>query len=258
MCCALAALLVSTGAALAAPDPEPMVTDRPTDGVSPIVVPKGAFQFEAGYKYSRSDTDNGGVDEHTFPDFLFRYGLGERFEARLFTSGWNAREEAGETEANFADITLGTKIELTEPRGRFGITSLLVDISLPTGADSETSDYVIPKVLLVGGYELSDCYSLTYNIGPSLVTFKENGARDTRWDLNYALALGAVLRSNVDLFAEVYGNVQEGSSPETSNLQVGSTINVSPTFQLDVRVGAGLVSAAPDWFAGAGLAYRLP
>jgi hypothetical protein len=235
-----------------------LYTDRPTDSVSPLVVPKGSFQFETGYKYSRFDTDQGGVEEQTFPDFLFRYGLGERFEARLFASGWTATEVGGESTTGFSDITVGTKIELTKPRGRMSVASLLVDVSLPTGSASETSDYVIPKVLFVGGYELSDRYSLTYNIGPSLVTFKEAGTRETRWDLSYALAFAALARSNINLFAELYGAVKEGSVPETRNLQVGTTIRVAPKFQLDFRVGTGLVSASPEWFAGAGLAFRLP
>lgn len=235
-----------------------LVTDRPTDSVSPLVVPKGSFQFETGYKYSRFDTEQGNLDEQSFPDFLFRYGLGEHFEARLFASGWNVTEVAGDSTTGFSDITVGTKIQLTKPRGRMSITSLLIDVSLPTGSASETSDYVIPKVLLVGGYELSDRYSLTYNIGPSLVTFKEAGARETRWDLSYALAFAALARSNINLFAELYGAVKEGSAPETRNLQVGTTIRVAPQFQLDFRVGTGLVSASPEWFAGAGLAFRLP
>ena len=57
-----------------------LVTDRPTDSVSPLVVPKGSFQFETGYKYSRFDTEQGNLDEQSFPDFLFRYGLGEHLK----------------------------------------------------------------------------------------------------------------------------------------------------------------------------------
>ena len=62
----------------------------------------------------------------------------------------------------------------------------------------------------------------------------------------------------MSLFAEVYGAVLEGSEPNRSDVQVGTTVGIAPLFQLDFRIGAGLVSVSPDWFAGAGLAFRLP
>jgi hypothetical protein len=254
----LAAILSSARAADAPRDSVFLVTDRPTNSVSPIVVPKGSFQFEAGYKYARLETDRLSADQHTFPDFLFRYGLGERYEVRFYTAGWNVQEVGGENETSFSDISVGTKIELLPELGRRTKSSLLVDVALPTGSASDSEDFVIPKVLFVGGYEFSGRYGLTYNIGPSLVTFKRAGEREHRWDLNYAVAFSALTRPNINLFAELYGKVREGSVPETHSVQVGAAIRVAPKLQLDCRVGAGLVRAAPDWFAGLGLAFRLP
>jgi hypothetical protein len=256
--CILAAALSSAGAADAPEDLVFLVTDRPTDSVSPIVVPKGTFQFEAGYRYARFETERFNVDQHTFPDFLFRYGLGERFEVRLYTAGWNAQDVGGESRTSFSDISIGTKIELLPKWGRLTKSSLLVEVALPTGSDSDSEDFVIPKVLFVGGFEFSGRYGLTYNIGPALVTFKQAGERETRWDLDYAVAFTALTRPNINLFAELYGDVREGSIPETHNAQVGATFRVGPKIQLDCRLGAGLVRAAPDWFAGLGFAFRLP
>jgi hypothetical protein len=236
----------------------PLVTDRPTDSVSPIVVPKGSLQFEGGYKYSRLGSNNASRDLQTFPELLLRYGLGERYELRLFASGWNVRKIDNKTEENFSDITIGSKIELLPANGNWAISSVLVDVSLPTGATGETNDYVIPKVLYLGGYQLTERFGLTYNIGPSLITFKEAGERETRWDLNYSLALSATVRPDISVFAEVYGAVIEGSTRNRSDVQVGTTIMVAPLVQLDFRVGAGLTSASPDWFTGAGLAFRIP
>jgi hypothetical protein len=256
--CVLAVVMSSARAADAPGDTVFLVTDRPTDSVSPIVVPKGSFQFEAGYKYARLETNGFSADQHTFPDFLFRYGLGERYEVRLYAAGWNAQEVGGENETSFSDISVGTKIELLPKWGRMTKSSLLVDVALPTGSDSDGGDYVIPKVLFVGGYEFSARYGLTYNIGPSLVNFKRAGEREHRWDLNYAVAFSALARPNLNLFAELYGRVRQGSVPESHSAQVGATVRVAAKLQLDCRVGAGLVRAAPDWFAGLGLAFRLP
>lgn len=235
-----------------------LVTDRPTQGASPIVVPKGSFQLEAGYKYDRLDVDGVEIDQQSFPELLLRYGAGERFELRLFTSGWVFTDTDADSDTEFSDVTLGTKIELVPKRGRVSRLSILAEASLPTSDDSSSGDYVIPKVLLIGGYELSDRYSLTYNIGPSFVTFKQDGERETRWDVDYALAFAATARPKVNLFAELYGNVREGSFPETHNIQVGVTGLVGSRVQLDARLGTGLNSAAPDLTVGAGFAFRLP
>ena len=40
--------------------------------------------------------------------------------------------------------------------------------------------------------------------------------------------------------------------------RVGMTFLVLPNLQLDVSAGKGLSREAPDWFAGAGVSFRLP
>jgi len=255
-------LLTVLPAAWSAEDQQPsvfLVTDRPTNSASPLLVPKGSFQLEAGYVYSRLDTDFAEIEQHAAPDLLIRFGISDRVEGRLFTTGWVIRETDDNSSTKFSDVTVGTKIGLLPKRGRVDKISLLADVSLPVGSEGETGDYVVPKVLLIGGYELSDRFGLTCNIGPSWVTYKQNGERERSWNLNYALAFSALVRPEVTLFTEVYGDLREGDLlPDQHNLQAGATIQVAPKFQLDFRFGAGLVSAAPDWFLGAGLAFRLP
>lgn len=236
---------------------EPMVTDRPTDSASPVVVPKGSFQVEAGYKASDIDSEKGDGTSHLFPDLLMRYGFSDRFEGRLYASGWTIEDRSTGSEDGFSDINIGTKIFLAEEKNHYPAMAILIDISMPLGSTEQTSDYVIPKVLFVGSNTLSEHFSLTYNVGPSYVTYKEAGQRKSDWDMNYAIALGGPVTETISWFSEIYGiYIYEREIPDLHNLQAGSTILLSPNIQLDFRGGIGLVSHAPDWFAGAGIAFR--
>jgi len=241
------------------PTPGPIVTDRPTDSASPTLVPGHTFQLELGYKLSRLDKGSTHSYTRVFPDLLARYGVHRKVEARLVAAGWSFESGDGPGNDGFSDISVGTKIALAAERGRRPQSSLLVDVSLPVGQGDVTSDYVIPKVLYLGSNTLSDRLSLTYNVGPSLVTMDSDGGSDTSVDLNYAIALSRSVRGPFSLFGELYGGFALGSDRlDRHSLQLGTTILLSPRFQIDVRAGAGLVRNEPDWLVGAGLAFRLP
>jgi hypothetical protein len=240
------------------PPPEPIVTDRPTDSASPLLVPRGSFQLEVGYKFSRFVDDVGSTDVQVLPDLLARYGITGKVEARLAAAGWTVQNGVDDKPSGFADISLGTKVFLADERGARPQMGLLVDVSLPVGHSEHTSSYVIPRVLFLGGNTLSDRIGLTYNIGPSIVTFETEGESDTSVDLGYAVALSGSIGGPFTLFGEFYGAFTFGSLPDRHNFQVGSTILLTRLFQLDVRGGLGLVDDEPSWLVGAGLAFRVP
>jgi hypothetical protein len=118
---------------------------------------------------------------------------------------------------------------------------------------------VIPKVLLLATHTLTDQLGLTWNLGPSFVTRKKDGVTQTDVTLNYAVALGGAAGGPFSLFGEVYGNFAFGQDvPDSHTVQVGTTILLGRTWQVDVRGGIGMVDNVPDWLAGAGLAFRVP
>jgi hypothetical protein len=237
----------------------PLATDRPTDSVAPVIVPKGSFQMGAGYKFSRLDDEPGEVDSHVLPDLLLRYGINKKIEARLFAAGWTFQSGADDLATGFTDISLGTKILLAEEKGRRPRMGLLVDVSVPVGHSDHTNDYVIPKVLFLGSNSLNDRLALTYNLGPSYITEESNGGSDSNVDLNYAVALSGSVGGPVSLFSEFYGAFASGSERlDRHNFQAGTTILLSRLFQIDLRGGLGLVDHEPDWLVGAGLAFRVP
>lgn len=263
----LTALLLTSSVAVLADDSEepkaaaesPIATDRPTDSASPGLVPTRTLQFETGHKFTRFEDDGEQTDSHTAPDLLTRYGINRRVEARLSVTGWTIQDSSAGGADGFNDISLGTKIALAEELGRRPQMGLLVDVSLPVGQANFTSDYLIPKVLFLAAHGLTDRVGLTYNLGPSLVTSKDDGGRRTDVDLNYAVALSGAVGASVSLFGEVYGAFTfDGDRPDRHAFQAGATVLLTQNLQIDFRGGFGMVDNEPDWLAGVGLAFRLP
>jgi len=237
------------------PPPGPIVTDRPTQSASPVLVPPRTFQLEAGYKFSRNED----VDAQVLPDLLARYGISQSVEARLVAAGLNIQRSADGRTTGFSDISLGAKIALAEESGARPQMALLVGASLPVGHSDFTSEYVIPEILFLGGNTLSDRLGLTYNVGPSFVTEKSSRGSDTNVDLKYSVALSGSVGGDFSLFGEIYGAFAFGSNRLDSRaFQAGTTILLSPRFQIDFRAGIGQSENENGWLVGAGLAFRVP
>lgn len=241
------------------PPPGPIVTDRPTHSASPVLVPPRTFQLEAGYKSSRNGDGSDSTDAQVLPNLLARYGINQAIEARLVISSLNIKRSANGKTTGFSDITLGAKIALADESGARPQMALLVGASLPVGHSDFTSEYVIPKILFLGANSLSDRLGLTYNVGPSFVTEKRNGGSDTHIDLNYAVALSGSVGGVFSLFGEFYGVSASGTNRLNSHgFQAGTTILLSPLFQIDIRAGIGQSENQDGWLVGAGLAFRVP
>jgi hypothetical protein len=237
------------------PPPGPIVTDRPTHSASPVLVPPRTFQLEAGYKFSRNED----VDVQVLPDLLARYGINQAVEARLVAAGLNIKRSADGKTTGFSDISLGAKIALADESGARPQMALLVGASLPVGHSDFTSEYVIPKILFLGANSLSNRLGLTYNVGPSFVTNKSDGKSDTHIDLNYAVALSGSVGGVFSLFGEFYGDFAFGTNRlDSHGFQAGTTILLSPLFQIDIRAGIGQSENENGWLVGAGLAFRVP
>jgi hypothetical protein len=224
-----------------------------------VLVPRRTFQLETGYKSSRTTEAPGSLDVRVLPDLLARYGINKKVELRLAAAGWTIESGSTENATGFSDISLGTKIALADERGKRPQMGLLVDVSLPVGHSDLTSSYVLPKVVFLGANSLSDRMGLTYNLGPSLVTAGSDGESETNVELEYAVALSGAVGGPFSLFGELYGAFTFSSNlPDRHSFQAGTTILLSPLFQIDIRGGLGLVENEPDWLVGAGLAFRVP
>lgn len=240
------------------PAPGPMVTDRPTEGASPLLVAPGHLQLESGYRLSDVPDAGTSRQSHLAPDLLLRFGVDERIELRTYLPGW-VHESGVEGGTGFSDVSVGAKLRLARERGLRPQSALLVEAALPVGADALTAGYPVPRLLFLASHQLSERWSITWNLGPSLNRRRVDGRREEALDWNYAVAASAALSGGVTLFAEVFGaDVDADLGRDRRQAQAGATWLVGDRFQLDARAGAGLTRDEADWFVGFGLALRFP
>lgn len=224
-----------------------MVTDRPDQTESAVVVPLRSLQIETGYTHM--DTGNFTTDE--LPGTLLRYGLHERIELRFAITGWvfdDASDENG-----FGDSEAGIKVRLYDESGMIPEAALLAGITLPTGEENFTSDEADPRIRLAFAHTLSDRFSLGYNVAAEWNTI----ADETELAVPYTCGLGIGLDDRFGTYVEFFGEFpEEGDSSHLFN--TGVTYSILTNLQADIEGGFGLNDEAPDWFAGAGLSVRIP
>ena len=250
---AVSALWFAPGLGIAQ-EPE-LVTDRPDFTESASVPGHGRVQVEGGWTVEESAD----AREHSIGEILVRIGLGSRFEARIEPGSWIDAsapdgDATGPDESGMDDAGLGMKLLLLEEQApSIPATALLLSTSVPTGDDDIGSSDWQPEARLALAWTLSEAWSLGANAG-----WARPDDGDERFDQALgSVALGRALGERLGAFLELYGFAP--AAPEGDDAAVldgGLTFALGPEAQLDVRAGAGLTDAAPDWLFGLGFARR--
>jgi hypothetical protein len=228
---------------------EEIVTDRPDATESSSVVLPGYFQTEMGWKYS----EDGEIQTHAIPQTLVRIGVVERVELRLGWDGYVDQNSAG-SGSGAGDGEVGTKIYLGEERGALPEAALLGSVSIPWGDSEISTDEVDPAFRFAFSHTLTDKLGLGYNLGAEWET--ENNS--TLGSFVYTIALGIGLTEEIGMFVEFFGDVGLSASGSSHTFDGGFTYLLRENVQLDILGGVGLSGNAEDWFAGAGISFRLP
>lgn len=239
-----------------APD---LVTDRPDQTESSVVVPPGYVQIETGITY----TDDGSASRTLeYPSTLIRAGLVERLELRLGITGFVSEFEGNET-TGFGDSEVGIKLYLWSEKGARPEAALLAGTSVPTDKDTFSSDRFDPAFRFSFAHTLSDRASLGYNIGVAWESQDTAAAPPSSVHrlsvLQYTLVSGIGITDKLSTFVELYGDIPL-SAPGGSahSFDGGFTYLVRPNLQLDIAGGFGLTRDAADWFIGTGVSVRFP
>ncbi len=248
-------------AELSGPD---LVTDRPDQTESPVVVPVGTVQAEIGALFSVDD--QGGTRTRTVeaPGTLARYGLHPRLELRLAWAGWIEDESRGaggrSRVSEAADPELGVKVSLSSARGARPEMALLAHVSLPLGGGTVGSPRADPSVRLSAAHTFSDRVGLGWNLGWEAASYRDTiGEVHTRTRFVYTASLGVELAERCGAFIELFGDLPASDpAPAAHSLDGGVTFLLAPRVQLDLAAGFGLDADAPDRFAGFGVSFRLP
>lgn len=231
-------------APLAAQGRTPIETDRPDFTESSATIPRGRFQLEAGYTLKRSDA---GHTMHSLPETLLRVGLTSAVELRV---AQNIMVQGGRSALE--DLCLGAKLRLAEQRGPRPQFAVLLESTVPTGGDGVSAEIALPSASLLASWAIGERWSL----GSSAIAGRGEG---DHLELAGSVTVGHTMNDAWHGYAEwftlqpVQGGV--GARGE-SYLNSGVARLLSPSLQLDARVGAGIGGAADRYFVGLGLSVR--
>ena len=220
-----------------------IITDRPDQTESAIVIPKSSLQIEMGAISGTSNDRT--IKTFAGPSTLIRYSLSKAFELRVFNQFESIRVDLDGDKIEskgLSDFEIGFKTQILK-MGKTNI-AFLSHIILPTANDelSNKKIGIINKLCISN--QLNDDIGLGYNIGYEFV--------GEMHAFTYSLAVGFPLFSNFGMYIEPYGSLLEGGLFE-SNFDLGLTYLIVSNFQLDLSYGTGLnndmqyVSAGFSW-----------
>jgi hypothetical protein len=244
--------------------PPELVTDRPDQTESTVVVPRGFFQLEGGWVHTADDEDEVTERSDDIGNLLLRIGIFEKVELRLGWNGFTSRDRRAasieERQEGLRDADIGAKIRLADQRGSRPTVAFLGALVLPIGDDELTSSRFDPSFRFAFAHDLSDRSVFAYNLGMVWESeADDDGERKLLSSGIYTLVSGFAITDRVATFVELYGSIPATASGTPSNSFDGGFVwRVRPNLQLDSAAGVGLSSAAADWFVGAGLSVRFP
>lgn len=239
---------------------EPLVTDRPDFTEASVTVGRGVVQIEGGYTFTRNDDGGVRTDSHSFPETLLRVGmLADWFE---FRADWNyaiEREQFGgfsDTQSGAEDLTIGCKIALTPQECLLPETAIILQMSVPTGADAFSANEVLPGVNYLYSWELDEDWDLGASTGINATTDDET--TDLYTVFNQSLTLGHGWSERLSSYCEWYvlAPISADTDKPQNYFNSGFTYLINNDLQWDIRAGVGLNEAADDFFAGSGLSVR--
>lgn len=219
-----------------------IVTDRPDQTESAMVVPSGAFQVETGTMIEVDDIQQNWVLNTT----LFRYGVAKNLEFRLVTELINTksrREQDAMT--GIADVQFGLKYQFLEGPTQIAYLGHLV---IPTGNRNISSGSTGMCHKLAIGHDLSDLVSIGYNLG---IDYFDSD----NYSGIYALAAGIGLTGQVSFFAEIYGDWYLFDAFNV-RFDQGFTWLLKSNLQLDFSMGTGISSKSN--FYSVGVSWFVP
>lgn len=224
-----------------AQDPDPIITDRPTQSAASTVVSKGNVLIEYGFISEKA----GDISNVTFANLLARVGLIEGVELRLTQNFLQVKNDLTDAkESGLSPLTIGAKVHLVEENGAVPQMSVIGQVTLANGKEAFKPDEAIPEVRLNFSNTLTESLSLGYNFG---MAFPEDDTQTI-----YTVVLGYSFSPGWTVFAEPYGFFQDGDSDHRFN--TGIIYLMSDNVQFDLSGGVGLSDISPDSFIGFGAA----
>ncbi|MDA3943120.1 MAG: transporter [Bacteroidetes bacterium] len=232
-----------------------LITDRPDQTESSVVVPLKSLQIETGFVLENDENDLIKQKSFTYNTTLLRFGLLKNFELRLGLEYLGEKVEIKKNDtlnsfSGLSPISTGFKVKIADEDGWKPEIAFLGGLVLPfTANDDFKPDYSAATIRFAFSHTISERFSLGYNLGA------EWGGETAIPGYFYSIAIGIGLAENLGLFVESYGLIPEEGVSEHL-FDAGFTYLIIPNFQLDLSGGIGLNNNAIDNFISLGFTYR--
>jgi hypothetical protein len=221
-----------------------IITDRPTQSFSPVIIPQGAFQVEAGFVSERPDS-NEDFYNVTYTNLLLRYAVLEWAEIRL-TQNYFGERGGVENVNGLSPTALGTKIHFNDEEGWIPQMGVIASYVLTNGDENFKPNDPVKDIRFSFMHNPSDRFTINYNVG----AIWEGSQEATTL---YTFMLGYTVSDRFWVFAEPYGFILR-DTPADNRFNTGFTYLLNDQFQMDITFGNGLTERAPDYFVGFGIA----
>lgn len=236
--------------------PITIVTDRPTQAVSPYIVPKGKLQIETGFGYERETNSTDDITRYSIANTLFRYSIFKNFEVRASTyygiEEINPLQDVADSSINgFGPLTLGFKVHIIEEKGWRPEMAIVTNITLRhLGEESFAPTYSYPNASFLASYSLGK-FAIVGNAG-----FSYNGENADGFFI-YSVAFSYNILPKLAVFIEPYGNFDHGDLPN-HKIDAGFAYVIRHNLLIDISGGIGLSKSNDKDFIALGLSWRIP
>lgn len=250
--------------------------DRLGVTVTPVTVPANFIQAELGGNYwikkTKWDYIEGSVftkrkDYRTYvtnPSFSVRYGILKNFELNLAIAFrqeyinyayWSTvlSYERTSTIYGWGMLQAGTKINFFGGKKIIPASAFILNLSIPLGNYYFHTDKVSPEFKLAFNNVISKNFALNYNLGYGWYIY--DNFTDSYG--TYAVSISYKLTKRLDAFAETYGTLEDGRTPDMRG-GAGFSYLFAKNVMADFSAGIGFSKRSPDFSLGMGISLRLP
>lgn len=206
-----------------------IITDRPDQTESSVVVPFKSLQIETGAIFQKNKNDQ----SNSYPSILWRYGVSKKIELRLLTQ-FEVRKTINSSlkSRGVSDIQIGAKVQLFKKEDVNTEVAFLSHLILPTAKNELTNHNFGTINKLSISHSLSKKIGVGYNVG---YDYFGTGSGN----FTYSLAFGISLTHKIGFFTETYGEFTDFKS-HLSSFDTGFTYLLRKNLQLDISYGTGI------------------
>ena len=198
-----------------------LITDRPDQTESSVVLSQGHIQIETGISLEDSQSDI---------NTLFRIGIVNGVEMRINSNYLINDDISSLKKSSFSDFEIGAKFRIMDKDNKITKIGFLTHLSIPTAPEIFSyNEYGLLSRLLVS-HDLKNDSQIGYNIG-------YNKYDNYNGQFVYTLAYGVSLGS-FGVFFELFGD--DSSNNSNLNFDSGITYLIDNDKQLDLSIGRGL------------------